>query len=722
MVKKTGFLVAVLLLLSSCGGGGAGATKYISGDECSESIVGEWVCGEVPEGYAAVLECQKFPVAHYWALIEVCKFGCQAGVCTDEAADGGGDIHIQPGDGVGTSDGPTSTDVKFPEVKPEDVFDPNNCDPGKIQCKDDLTVMQCNIYGNGWDDIVCEDGKVCDIGVCVEPQCEPGLKEGICLGPASYSVCSDNGARWVAEYCVAPEMCYEGECKKLICPPGEKICKGMTAVQECTLQANGEWQWVDIDTCQGGVCKDGQCMSFCEVNLKEDSYMGCDYWAVDLDNVEGGEYQPVAVVVSVPMSEEQAAEMTIVDRAAVPPRELTPQELSVDNMLVEPGKVKVFMLPTGHDIDGSILTNKTFSISSTAPVTMHQFNPFNGDNVFTNDASLLLPSNVGGLEFFVMSWPMRTEEFTLRGTATVIATQTGVTKVQLWPTSPVLAGPNVQSMAPNPPSPYEFYMEQGDVLNFETDGMNGADLTGTRIVSDKKVNVFGGHECANIPSSGTDFCDHVEQQLFPVSAWGLHYVGDAFKPRNPSQQDTWRILSGADNVQITLNPAVAGPFTLNRGQVVEFHTKDSFDVKASGPVLMGHFLQGSNYPGFAVSCGTSTGIGDPAFTLGIPVEQYLDEYVVLTPDTYQQDYLNITFKIGTEGQITLDGASLMTYLADASPTPVGNTQWATAQVSVPDGVHTLTSPDNPFGVTAYGYDCDVSYAYPGGLSLKALQN
>ena len=35
----------------------------------------------------------------------------------------------------------------------------------------------------------------------------------------------------------------------------------------------------------------------------------------------------------------------------------------------------------------------------------------------------------------------------------------------------------------------------------------------------------------------------------------------------------------------------------------------------------------------------------------------------------------------------------------------------------PAVAHTVTA-EQPFGLLVYGYDCDVSYAYPGGLNLE----
>jgi len=68
--------------------------------------------------------------------------------------------------------------------------------------------------------------------------------------------------------------------------------------------------------------------------------------------------------------------------------------------------------------------------------------------------------------------------------------------------------------------------------------------------------------------------------------------------------------------------------------------------------------------------------------------------------------------------VRLDGAPV----ADDAWQPVGTRDtYEIAQVQVSAGPHYLEA-DIPFGVVSYGYDCHVSYAYPGGLNLEALDD
>jgi len=639
-------------------------------------------------------------------LLTACAPILDAGSTTDTAAPMD-TVPDTPTDTPAPTDLPDAVDLGGPETE-------MICVPGAATCVDDSTREVCSPEGDKLWQLPCGDGFLCDLGLCLELICEPGAPAG-CAGPSTRFICTDLGTRRDSAECPVGEKCYAGECVDWACLPGQRICEGFYSVKACVEVEDGVWGWETAETCYGGICKEGACIyGACEVDPKLNTYVGCDYWAADLDNIEGGQWERVALVVSVPLGAGDA-EVTITDWSLEPPAPLTAMELSVPDLVVDEGGLEVFLLPTGHDIDGSMLSRRSFRVESSAPVTVHQFNPLNGDEVYTNDASLLLPSPALGQEYLVMSWPLRTWGLPIRGFLTIIATDEAPTTVQIWPSAATTPGPDLPALAPDPDAPWEVVLAHGEVLNLETDGPEGADLTGTRIVADHNVVVFGGHECANIPL-GVNYCDHVEQQLYPVAAWGTSYIGDAFAKRDAAQVDTWRILAGADGVQVSLEPPVADPpESLDRGEFFEFDTAESFRVDATGPILVGHFLQGSNHSGFSPTCGT-TGIGDPAFTLGVPVDQYLNKYIFLTPEHYDEDYVNIMHP--PDAQITIDGWDLEDIVLPIATHDLGD--HIVMQVEIPDGVHVITG-DVPFGVTVYGYDCDVSYAYPGGLSLKSMR-
>lgn len=590
------------------------------------------------------------------------------------------------------------------------------CTPGEGVCVGPLDLLVCDEAGAAWEQAACAPGDVCQDGLCMPQVCVPGEPEGLCVGPVSFSVCNEMGTGFDTDYCQAPLTCFDGKCAQS-CAAGTVTCKGLTAVQEMVLDEYGICSWQVVELCQeGSLCIEGKCESICEITLKQLSYEACEFWAADLDNVEGGQFQPVAVTASLADDWDFPATLTFTDMSHSPPMELTPAQLSVEALTVEPGTMKYFTLPGGLDLDGSALSNRSVHIETNLPITMHQFNPLVSSMTFTNDASLLLPGSGGGKEYVVMSWPLRTDEYILRGFATIVATQEGLTLVSVTPTADVVAGPGLPPLAAFPDTPYEFVLERGDVLNLETDGQEGADLTGTLVLADRKVAVFGGHECANVPL-GTNYCDHVEQQLLAVRSWGLHYLADAFKPRNENHRDVWRVMAWSEGTQITLTPhpeEVPLPAVLGPGQFIEFESASHFAVDATGPVLVGHYLKGSNYEGYQGQCKENTGIGDPAFSISIPVEQYLPNFIVLVPEGFSENYINIIRGEGDQPVVKLDGTPVT---ADFVNVP--GTDWQVATVPVDPGVRKIQSI-KPVGVTVYGYGCDVSYAYPGGMGLATI--
>ena len=174
-----------------------------------------------------------------------------------------------------------------------------------------------------------------------------------------------------------------------------------------------------------------------------------------------------------------------------------------------------------------------------------------------------------------------------------------------------------------------------------------------------------------------------------------------------------KIVSGGDANQITFDPpSVSGPMTLARGQSFTFQPTTA-DVRITGTdrLLVTQFLVGENY--WDHGLGDEHLEGDPAMTVGIPLDQYRDSYEFLAPDTYQDSFVNVAAPIGAT--ITLDGQPI----DDATYTPIGSSGWQVARTPIAAGAHEIHAGVQ-FGIVVYGYASYTSYLYPGGLNLGTI--
>lgn len=578
-----------------------------------------------------------------------------------------------------------------------------------------------------------------DDAAAPEPgSCPPGASLG-CVTPYSRKVCNDKGTAFVEIACQANELCLGAdECVPALCVPGERLCTGLRAIGECRIDGSG---YDVVETCGPGLsCEKGLCVSACNSLQKTETNVGCVYSLVDLGNFESEAVnaktdKPVLVVVS-NVSGSDDATVQILSRET---GELLP--IPAADRVVPKNNLKTFFLPLGQAQLTTAVNRDSWLLTSDQPITVTLLNPENGLDVRSNDATLLFPNDSLGTEYLVMGWEsfwtlaqgLDSDGFPKYGFTsyvTVVATASGKTEVTVTPSTDVRAGVDkaggTLSRVPSGQQRVHI-LDEGDVLNYAVEPRVGeGDLTGTLVTTDKPAAVFWAHNCGFVPSIDVPFCDHMEHQLSPINTWGRVYVADLFKPRsdtpwtsneNPGYYDVFRVMASRDGTVVNCEPAVAGcqSGALKRGQWVEYQASVSHLIKANNPVQVGHFMTGSNYPGHASTCGdqVKTGIGDPAFTIGVAVDQYLNDYVFLTPPGYSDDWVNVTHPVGAA--ITLDGQPL------AEPEEViEGTGFAVTRASLPDGVHRITSAD-AFGIMAYGYDCDVSYAYPGGMLLKAKE-
>ena len=559
-----------------------------------------------------------------------------------------------------------------------------------------------------------------DQSIPAEGGCSPGTIIG-CLDERAELVCDAAGQSYRAQTCQQGLRCLQGRCTNMVCIPQETTCADANSFVRCA--EDGMSQSAPITCPNDTLCTNGQCKTMCELGKYRSSYVGCEYWTLDLDQHPDPTQNPKpdsiphSVVISNP--NDRPATIAFYAQAAG-------ASVNVPDPFVPPQSAKAFTMPR-LDVDGTGITRHSINVVSSIPVVAHQFSPLNNERVYSNDASLLLPTNTLGDEYYVINWPTQVLPCIIQpcppsqhAFVTVLATEPGETFVNVSTNAKIAAGPGINPFSSGVVR--TFKLVRGEVLNLEANSGNafdsaGNDLSGTHIKASKPVAVFAGHEAAVIgevgmrdPSGeelGSCCADHLQQQLYPLNAWGTRYIS-VLSPGRGIKKDHWRIIAGEDNVTITTNPPQPGAnnVRLNRGQFVKFFSSQSFEVTATGKILVGQFLVSQEQ--------TSQVVGDPAFVLGVPAERYRADYHLLTPSGYRNNYVTITRERGA--QVKINGA----VVPDASFTQVGSSGYEHASVEVQAGVQVLEGA-KPFGIVAYGFDRAVSYAYPGGLNLVGQQ-
>jgi hypothetical protein len=599
----------------------------------------------------------------------------------------------------------------------------------------------------------------------------------------AYQVCADDGESYVEVLDCADDdkVCVVGEgC--LACVPNARECDGFDVLR-CRPDGGGHDQIATCDGALGDVCFGGRCINACELATENRSYEGCEYWAVDLDNAVVSDQgaaaaQQFSLVLSnsSPLTAEVTVEIHCTTADATNPAisctegeahaleafQLAPGGLKIVDL--DPREVDGATSPELNDGPGTFRSMHAFRITSSAPLIAYQFNPLDNVDVFSNDASLLLPTSALGSRYLVMSWPQTiatsdTPEgnfgIDLRTFLTIVGNADD-TNVSVTLSTDIIGGGGIGPAQAG--DVVEFTLDRYEVVNLETGGFN-ADFTGTQVVSDedKPVVAFAGSEASDVPSFTTlalRLCcaDHLEEQLFPETAFGTQFVAVKSPLRTQyvdesgwnvallsDEPEYWRIIATHEDTSIGTNlPPPNDSFFLQRGQFVTFESERDFVVQASHPVAFAQFVASQETTGIpSFIGGERVPGGDPAYITIPPIQQWRSQYLFLVPNKYAYDFLLIAAPAGA--QILYDDIPLDMVLTRCEIEPVGNladgmveTEYVAMRcpLSAPmpgdeglqdDGVHSIASADGePIGLVVYGWDSFVSYGYPGGTNVNLI--
>jgi hypothetical protein len=366
-----------------------------------------------------------------------------------------------------------------------------------------------------------------------------------------------------------------------------------------------------------------------------------------------------------------------------------------ENFTVTAGVVTTVIIPAAAQVKTSdVIENKAIHVVSVNDVVIYGLNR----KQFTTDAFLAIPVNSLGQEHIIMSYLAQTGA-SERSQFGIVASQDNTT---------ITITPSVNASGHIAGIPYTITLNRNQAYQLKTvtnASVPNPDLTGTIVVGDKPISVFGSHLCASIPI-GFGFCDHLTEQLPSTDTWGKDFVTASLKLRTGG--DIFRVLASTNDTEIRLNGTLVS--TINRGQFYELSLpSNSFNqITTTKPCLVAQFCKGGTVDGV---------VSDPFMTIVPPKEQFFGSTVFSTPATgFINNFVNIITPNAGVGLIKLDGVTI----ASSEYTAIGSSGFSGARITIPLGSHTLTAPNIAFGAFVYGYDTDDSYGYPAGQVYAAV--
>ena len=336
------------------------------------------------------------------------------------------------------------------------------------------------------------------------------------------------------------------------------------------------------------------------------------------------------------------------------------------------------------------ITNTGIHVESTDTISCYASNFID----FTFDITNVLPTPTLMEEYLIQTYPSSYEcEFA------IVATEDN-TIVDITLSANSAGGHYADST-------FNVTLQRGECYQVLTNA-EFSDFSGTHICARncKKIAVFQGNLCANIPG-GACCCDHIVEQSIPTAYWGKKFVVTTSSYR---YNDIIRVTALRNNCQVKKDGVLLT--TLNAGQTHEFTMQNSEDavyIETTEPACVYLYFTGYDYGGTD---------GDPASVIINPIEQQINEITFGTFATNYANYhvVNIVTETAHVNTMILDG----TNISSAFTTVAGNPMYSYAKQTISPGSHTLHNTAGGFLAHIYGLGLTESYAYSVGESTIDL--
>ena len=264
------------------------------------------------------------------------------------------------------------------------------------------------------------------------------------------------------------------------------------------------------------------------------------------------------------------------------------------------------------------------------------------------------------------------------------------------------------------------YLRRGSQYSFIVNRLqtvyigSSSDLTGTRIITDKPVSVFSGHECGYVLSLSSDYCDHLIEQIPPTTYWGKTYYIAPLQGRNAY---TIRVLAAYNSTEVFMDcNDVRNSYSINAGNSFTVTRQYYCAIHSNKEILVAQYSPGYSY---------DERTGDPMMMLVPATDHYSNEINLSTISSGYSNYINI---------IVLKEyyqPSMMYWITGGVKRSLQSQSWNTitfnevteayyTQLSVSNGPVTIihTTANALMSAVVYGFESRIAYGHSGGFSVQ----
>ena len=258
--------------------------------------------------------------------------------------------------------------------------------------------------------------------------------------------------------------------------------------------------------------------------------------------------------------------------------------------------------------------------------------------------------------------------------------------------------------------PFRVTLNKGDVYqvaNLMEDMGKGLSGSQVYVPSGKKVAVYSGNKCSNVPDACAEGDGDILYDVsYPVSSWGKKFIICPFKNGN---NDMIKCTACKDSTMIYKDGKLLA--TINAFESYEFIVAEKdgvFKLETSEPVAIYQYMTSTHYV-------SQRRYGGPSYQYVAPIEQAIEEitFCTISNDLIPIHYLNVVIKTEDAEDVSLNGKTNF-----ATFTPIDEV-YSTAVVSIKEGEYTLKAK-NGFVANVYGAGEDVSYSYSVGSKIDSI--